>query len=178
MYKTNYYGEDGMLLAFNYCNLNAAINALRDGDEDKYGFFRGVKLTSKMSDEEIYSLLYGSKEEYYKKYPHGDENDCDTVPKLKQEQVERLYKVGNDFFRNQMDKLREEKKEINVDRIGSELILALSAGASFEEVSCLLDYYGQSGTAYDFYRNYVVNFSNQGMEFGKYLDGVSNKQTL
>ena len=178
MYNTYYYGEDGMLLAFNYCDMNDAIKALHTGEENKYGFFRGVKITSKMSDDEIYSSVYGSKEEYYKKYPNGDEHDFDTVPRIKQERVERLYKVGNDFCRNNIDKMRKEKKEINVDMIGSELVLALSAGASFEEVAVLLESYGESGLAYNFYRDYIISNSNQGMEFEKFIDQSSHKKTL
>ena len=92
--------------------------------------------------------------------------------------MERLYKVGNDFCRNNIDNMRKKKKEINVDMIGSELILALSAGASFEEISCLLECYGQSGLAYNFYKDYIISNSNQGIEFEKYLDGLSHKNKL
>ena len=173
-----YEGPDGLLVPIDlwrvdeiYRNFNSHQDATF-----RYGYYFGKKLTSRMTQDEIYTVLYGSKENFLKKYPRYDGTEI-----MRRERIERMIEAAkNDKVRAEFENLLAkrdqelangvpEERATCVDPIVASLVLALDGEASFDEVEWLLYNWGSSGFVYDGYLKQVIYCAKRGEEFKKHL---------
>ena len=150
-------------------NLPDIIRELKDGW--KYCFYYGHRLESGMSEEEIYKIIYGSKERYKRIFPNEffEREDIEKKKKIDLDIFLETIKDVNPKVYNEVLRMKRENEPFDVDPVILQLLLDLNAKATLEEISYILSVHGSSGYAHSYYASSLYQLSSRGKELLEYL---------
>ncbi len=134
-----------------------------------YAYYRGNRLTSDMTEEQIYAITYGSKEAFNKKYPNGYSQE--SLETAKDDLLYAFMSATSPNVAKEHLDLIKAGEECCVDRDIGEYILALAHGAPCKDIYSLVTDMCDSVGLSMMIRT-IVNWSLRGDEFLNYFKEV------
>jgi len=167
------YDEEGRLLIRTNWFLPQVISDLKSQGQC-YTYFRGKKITSDMSEDEIYAITYGSKEIFDRKYPKGYSEASLEI--AKNEVLFAFLAVAPpDIVQEHLEVLKKEGK-CKIDYNLGEYLLALANGVPFDDILVSIKSVYDSGYSFTWLMNTISKWSLRGNEFLEYYKSVDPEE--
>lgn len=145
------------------------IRYLKEQD-NCYTYYRGKKITSDMSEDEIYTITYGSKEAFTKKYPNGYSQESLEV--ARDELLYAFVSVASPIVAKvHLENIKKEGKS-SLDYDVGEYVLALAGGAPCKDIYALMDDKFTSGFSRRWIISNIASCSLRGDEFLEYYKEI------
>ena len=169
----NYNDENGYSLVGAEWYLPSLIENLKKHADPCYTYYRGKRIDSSMTDDEIYAITYGSKEAYDKKYPDGYGNESLAI--AKKELLYSFISVAQPDVAEDHIKVIREKGDCVLEYDVGEFVLALANGAPCKDIIVLINRGYSSGNSFAWMLSHVARSSLRGdelLEYYKTIDPV------